>query len=46
MSPVAAVALMSAKLTGTNSFRLARQVAVPLLVSLAAVLLLRMMRAI
>jgi DcuC family C4-dicarboxylate transporter len=44
MSPVAAVALMSAKLTGTNSFQLARQVALPLLVGLTAVLLLRMIR--
>ncbi len=44
MSPVAAVALMSAKLTGTSSFDLARRVAVPLLVSLAIVIGLRMMR--
>jgi C4-dicarboxylate transporter, DcuC family len=42
MSPVAAVALMSAKLTGTNAFQLARQVALPLLISLAVVILLRM----
>jgi C4-dicarboxylate transporter, DcuC family len=42
MSPVAAVALMSAKLTGTNSFRLARRVAGPLLISLIAVIVLRM----
>ena len=44
MSPVAAVALMSARLTGTNSFRLARQVAIPLLVSLATMLAIRMAR--
>ena len=44
MSPVAAVALMSAKLTGTDSFRLARRVAGPLLVSLSVVILLRMAR--
>jgi DcuC family C4-dicarboxylate transporter len=43
MSPVAAVALMSAKLTGTDSFRLARRVAGPLLVSLTAVILLRIL---
>jgi DcuC family C4-dicarboxylate transporter len=46
ISPVAAVALMSAKLTGTDSFRLARRVAGPLLVSLTFVILLRMMRVI
>jgi C4-dicarboxylate transporter, DcuC family len=46
MSPVAAVALMSAKLTGTNSFQLARRVAVPLLISIAVMILLRMGRAI
>ena len=46
MSPVAAVALMSAKLTGTNSFQLARRVAVPLLVSIAVMILLRMGRVI
>jgi C4-dicarboxylate transporter, DcuC family len=46
MSPVAAVALMSAKLSGTNSFELARRVALPLLVSLAAIIALRMVRAI
>jgi DcuC family C4-dicarboxylate transporter len=44
MSPVAAVALMSGKLSGTNSFQLARRVAGPLLVSLAVVILLRMGR--
>jgi DcuC family C4-dicarboxylate transporter len=44
MSPVAAVALMSAKLSGTNSFQLARRVAVPLLVSLAVIIALRMAR--
>ncbi|HEX3147216.1 MAG TPA: C4-dicarboxylate transporter DcuC [Gemmataceae bacterium] len=46
MSPVAAVALMSAKLTGTNSFRLARRVAGPLLISLLVVIGLRMARVI
>lgn len=44
MSPVAAVALMSAKLTGTNSFELARRVAPPLLLSLAIVIGLRLLR--
>jgi C4-dicarboxylate transporter, DcuC family len=44
MSPVAAVALMCGKLTGTTSFELARRVAPPLLISLAIVILLRMMR--
>lgn len=44
MSPVAAVALMSAKLTGTNSFALARRVAPPLLLSLAIVIGLRLLR--
>jgi C4-dicarboxylate transporter, DcuC family len=44
MSPVAAVVLMSAKLTGTDSFRLAKRVAGPLLVSLTVVILLRMGR--
>ena len=46
MSPVAAVALMSAKLSGTNSFELARRVAVPLLVSLGVIIALRMGRVI
>lgn len=46
MSPVAAVALMSAKLTGTNSFQLAKQVAPPLLISMAIVIALRMLRVI
>jgi len=46
MSPVAAVALMSAKLTGTSSFQLARRVGVPLLVSIAVMILLRMVRVI
>lgn len=41
MSPVAAVALMSARLTGTNSLELARRVALPLLISLAVVIALR-----
>jgi DcuC family C4-dicarboxylate transporter len=44
MSPVAAVALMCGKLTGTTSFELARRVAPQLLISLAVVILLRMMR--
>ena len=44
MSPVAAVALMCGKLTGTTSFELARRVAPPLLISLAVVIVLRMMR--
>ena len=44
MSPVAAVALMSAKLTGTNSFELARRVAPPLLLSMAIVIGLRLLR--
>lgn len=37
MSPVAAVALMSARLTGTSSFELARRVAPPLLISLTVI---------
>ncbi|MSR54247.1 MAG: hypothetical protein EXS09_13285 [Gemmataceae bacterium] len=44
MSPVAAVALMSAKITGTNSFELARRVAPPLLLSMAIVIGLRLLR--
>lgn len=44
MSPVAAVALMSAKLAGTDSFQLARRVAGPLLISLAVIIALRMSR--
>ena len=43
MSPVAAAALMAATLTGTNSFQLARRVAGPLAISLAAVIGLRML---
>jgi len=43
MSPVAAVALMAAKLTGTNSFELARRVAPPLLISMAIVIGLRLL---
>lgn len=39
MSPVAAVVLMSASLTGTNPVELIRRVAVPLLAGMAAVLL-------
>jgi C4-dicarboxylate transporter, DcuC family len=46
MSPVAAVALMSAKLTGTTSFQLAKRVAGPLLVSIGVMILLRMGRVI
>lgn len=42
MSPVAAVALMSATLTGTNSFVLAKRVTVPLLTGIAVVIALRM----
>jgi C4-dicarboxylate transporter, DcuC family len=41
MSPVAAVALMCAKLTGTNSFELVRRVALPLIASLAITLAVR-----
>jgi DcuC family C4-dicarboxylate transporter len=44
MSPVAAVALMSAKLTGTNSFELAKRVALPLLISMAVMVGLRVMK--
>jgi DcuC family C4-dicarboxylate transporter len=44
MSPVAAVALMSAKLSGTNSFELARRVAGPLLISLAIIIALKAVR--
>lgn len=43
MSPVAAVALMAAKLTGVTSFELARRVAGPLIGSLAVVIGLRML---
>ena len=42
MSPVAAVTLMCAMLTGTNPFTLAKRVAVPLLVGVAVVVALRM----
>ena len=42
MSPVAAVALMAGKLTGTSSLALAGRVAPPLLISLAIVIGLRM----
>jgi DcuC family C4-dicarboxylate transporter len=42
MSPVAAVTLMCATLTGTNPFTLAKRVAVPLLVGIAVVVLLRL----
>lgn len=44
MSPVAAVALMSAKLTGTTSFQLAKRVVGPLLVSIGVMILLRIGR--
>ena len=44
MSPVAAVALMSAKLTGTNSIQLARRVAPPLIISMVIIVILRMAR--
>ena len=43
MSPVAAVTLMSAALTATNPFALAKRVAVPLLLSWVVVIGLRMM---
>jgi C4-dicarboxylate transporter, DcuC family len=46
MSPVAAAALMAAKLTGTTSFQLARRVTMPLLISLLVVIVLRTIRAI
>ena len=42
MSPVAAVTLMCATLTGTNPFTLAKRVAVPLLAGIAVVVVLRM----
>ncbi|VTR93968.1 c4-dicarboxylate transporter : C4-dicarboxylate transporter OS=Nodularia spumigena CCY9414 GN=N9414_15717 PE=4 SV=1: DcuC: DcuC [Gemmata massiliana] len=42
MSPVAAVVLMCATLTGTNPFTLVKRVAVPLLVGIAIVVLLRL----
>jgi DcuC family C4-dicarboxylate transporter len=42
MSPVAAVTLMCATLTGTNPFTLAKRVAVPLLVGITVVVLLRL----
>jgi DcuC family C4-dicarboxylate transporter len=46
MSPVAAVALVSAQLIGTNPFTLARRVAVPMLISLVVIVALRMLGAI
>jgi DcuC family C4-dicarboxylate transporter len=42
MSPVAAVTLMCATLTGTNPFTLAKRVAVPLLTGIVVVVLLRL----
>ncbi len=42
MSPVSAVALMCATLTRTNSFTLARRVAIPLLSGMVVVVILRM----
>jgi DcuC family C4-dicarboxylate transporter len=42
MSPVAAVTLMCAALTGTNPFTLAKRVAVPLLAGVAVIVLLRL----
>lgn len=42
MSPVAAVTLMCAMLTGTNPFTLAKRVAVPLLIGIIAVVGLRL----
>ena len=44
MSPVAAVVLMCGTLTGTNPFTLAKRVAVPLLVGITVVVLLRLAR--
>ena len=43
MSPVAAVTLMCATLTGTNPFTLAKRVAVPLLTGMVVVVALRML---
>jgi C4-dicarboxylate transporter, DcuC family len=45
MSPVAAVTLMSAELTGTNPLELARRVALPLLAGAAAVVIAAMFMA-
>jgi C4-dicarboxylate transporter, DcuC family len=42
MSPVSAVALMCATLTGTNSLTLAKRVAIPLLTGIVVVVILRM----
>jgi len=42
MSPVAAVVLMCATLTGTNPFTLAKRVALPLLVGIVVIVVLRM----
>jgi C4-dicarboxylate transporter, DcuC family len=42
MSPVSAVAMMCAILTGTNSFTLAKRVAIPLLIGVVVVVILRM----
>ncbi len=42
MSPVAAVTLMCATLTGSNPFALAKRVAIPLLVGMVVVVILRM----
>jgi DcuC family C4-dicarboxylate transporter len=46
MSPVAAVTLMCATLTQTNPFTLVRRVAIPLLLGIVAVIVLRMCGAI
>lgn len=43
MSPVAAVVLMCASLTGANPFTLAKRVAVPLLAGIAVVIVLRVL---
>jgi C4-dicarboxylate transporter len=43
MSPVAAVTLMCASMTGTDPLHLARRVAVPLLVGTAVVVLTAML---
>ena len=42
MSPVAAVTLMCATLTGSNPFTLAKRVALPLLIGMIVIVILRM----
>jgi len=44
MSPVAAVALMCASMTGTKPLQLVKRVALPLLLGLTGVVVLRMLR--